>query len=129
MLAAGLADVLVANPDPAMLGGVGDHPLDQLAARLLLVGAAGDLGAGLGETPGERVAGALELVHPDHPGAAVGGARVPLDAAAGEGGGEEVGELALHARDLAPQLDPCRPGGRPLGGVEDAERRLVGGVG
>jgi len=104
MLAAGLADVLVANPDPAVIGRVGDHPLDQLTVDLLGVGAPGDLRPGLGEAMGERVPGPLELGHPEDPGS-TGSADGPLDAEARKGRGEELAELALHAGDLTTQLD------------------------
>lgn len=105
MLAAGLADVLVADADPPVLGRVGDHPLDQLPVRLLMIGAAGDLGSGLGEAVGQGVAGGLELGQAEDPRPA-GRSDGPVDAQAREGGGEELAELALHPRDLAAKLDP-----------------------
>ena len=124
MLAAALADVLPADLDPAVLGGVGDHPLDQGPVRLLGLGPAADLGACLGQSIGEGVADPLQLGDAEDPGA-TGGTDPPLDPAARERAREELGELALHAGDLYPQ----RPPGGPdvdTGDTGGAGRRKLG---
>lgn len=120
MLAAWLGDVLIRDPDPAVLLGVGDHPLDQRTTGLLGVGSAGNLRLSLGKTVGESISDPLQLTDPKDP-RPTRGAHLPIDPAAREGGGEKVHEFALQAGYLTPQLIPGdavggRPGGRVRGG-------------
>lgn len=101
VLAARLADVLGANPDPLVGGGVGDHPLDQ-RPRLLLGGAAAlELRPGFGEAVREGIAHLLELADAEQARSA-GGADPPLDLRSGRRR-EQLRKLPLHAGDLRPQ--------------------------
>jgi hypothetical protein len=60
--AAGLADVFVGDPDPAVALRGDDHRLEQSTVCLLEIGSARDLGARLANPKGERVAHSFELV-------------------------------------------------------------------
>lgn len=114
MAAAGLADVLAGDPDPAVAIRLSDHRLEQAPVRLLDLAASLELGLSLAQPHGERVADPLELGYTEHPGAAH-GAHPPLESLAGEGGGEELAEPPLERGDLPPEVvaDP------PLGGRVD----------
>jgi hypothetical protein len=81
------------------LGGL-DHLLEQRPVSLLDRPPPGDLGLGLAEPRGERVANLLELGQAEHPRAA-GGADAPLDPPAGERSRKQLAEPALEQRDLA----------------------------
>jgi len=107
VLAAAIADVLGANPDPLVGGGVGDHALDESSVLRLDAAPPLELGAHVREPRRERVADALELRDPEQARPA-GGADAPLDLRA-RGRREQLRELALHPRDLRPQLATGRP--------------------
>jgi hypothetical protein len=101
--AAALADVLVGDANPAVRGGVGGHPLDQCAVRLLGLGAGVEAAAQLGDAGGKPIAGALELAEAEQARATRGpdrSRRVPVR----EGGSEEPAELPFEPRDLTPEL-------------------------
>jgi len=83
--------------------GLGDHRLDQASVGLLLLAAASQLGLGLAQAEGERVADALELAGVEHP-RPTDGADVPLDSLAREGRGEQLAQPLLEGGDLAAQV-------------------------
>jgi hypothetical protein len=101
--ATGFADLLAADPQPFVRGGVFDHPLDQLAVGLFGLGDISQRGANLGEAACQRVAHGLQLGDAEQAGA-TGGADAPLDPLAGEGRAEQPSELGFHAGDLAAQI-------------------------
>jgi len=101
--AAGLADVVVRDLDPAEAVGLRDHRLEQAAVRLLDVGAAGDLALSLAQPVCERVANSLELRDREDPRPAD-RADMPVDVLTREGAREELGEPALENPDLAAKL-------------------------
>jgi hypothetical protein len=114
VLAAPLADVLVRDLDPAVVVRVGDHPLDERAVVLLDIHTAGKLGPRVCHAVGKPVADPLEVADAEHARATRGG-HAPLEVATRERGGEDLGQLALEAGDLAAKLgaggsklDPCR---------------------
>ena len=101
-----LSDVLGADPDPAIFGWVGDHPLDEGTVRLLDLCPAVDLCAGLGKAVRQRIPGRLQLGQAEHARPA-GRADGPLDA-------ETRRRDANSRRDRAPSLRsggeaPCGP--------------------
>jgi hypothetical protein len=102
--AARLADVAALDLHPLEVLRRRQHLGQQLAVGLLdpLALTQGD--AGVGDPFGELVAQALQLPEPEDPrlGGHGGDPIVDLDPA--EGGGEVLGELALEAADLTPQL-------------------------
>ena len=87
MLAAGLADVLVGYPDPAVVLGRGDHRLHQAAILLLDPPPASKLGLRLAEPGGERVPHPLQVGDAEHP-RSTDRAHRPIHPLAREGGGE-----------------------------------------
>jgi hypothetical protein len=108
VLALPLADILVRHPDPAVVVGVRDHPLDEVAVRFLDVGAAAELRLSLAHPDDEGVANALELGRPEHARAAD-RSDAPIDAAAREGGRPELTQLSLESGDLAAKLVAQKP--------------------
>jgi hypothetical protein len=103
MTASGLADVLVGDTDPGVLVRLGDDPLEQLPLALLDVRPIREPPADVLDPPRERVPDPLELGDLQHAGAA-GGRDRELDASSRERGREQLRELALERRDLAPQV-------------------------
>jgi hypothetical protein len=100
MPAAGLADVLVRDPDPLVGRGIGGHLLDQLPVLLLDVGVAGESALDHLESRREPVADPFELVHREDAGP-TGGCNRELDPIPGEGGAEQPAESRLQGADLA----------------------------
>ena len=108
MLAARLADLLAADPDPAVARGVGDHPLDQRPLLLLDLGPARDslriddpvagARAAVRALSAERVDAIVALSH--------------LGRAGGEALAADVGgiDVLVAGRDV-----PLLPEGRTLG--------------
>jgi hypothetical protein len=99
-----LTDVGAGDPQPLVLGRLGQHLLEQLAvARLEFVlldqGPAGD-----GDPIGEGVANSLQVLQARHPRHVRAGGHVDVEDDAGKGLGREAGKLVLEAADLAPQL-------------------------
>lgn len=87
--ATGLTDVVAGDPQPLVVGGGGQHALQQLAIaglqlRLLLQAA-----AGLGDPVGKRVANRLQLAQPQGPWLARHRRDPGLDPQARESVGEE----------------------------------------
>jgi hypothetical protein len=103
VLAFPLTDVVVRDPDPAILVGSGDHALDQASVLLFDVRPARDLGLRLAHAHYQRVADTLEVGGAQHARPA-NGADAPLDSPAWEGGRPQFAELALEACDLAAEL-------------------------
>jgi hypothetical protein len=121
VLAAAVADVLVGEDDPAVLGGVGDHPLEQPAVFLLDVGLPGDLGLRVAQAQGEGVAHPLELAGRKHPRAAD-GADAPIDAPARKRRGEKLSKPPFQVGDLASQVSPRQTVGA-LGNLHPGRER------
>ena len=105
VLALALADVVVRDANPAVLGRVGDHQLDQVPVALLDVRAPPDLGLGLSHPHDQGVPHTLQLGGTQHPRAA-GGTHRPGDPAAGEGRRPQLAQLTFETCDLAAQLVP-----------------------
>src|SRR3954451_5918418 len=105
VLAPGLADVLVGDPNPLVLLGLEEHLLDAHAVLLLDVGAVAELAAGAGEALGQGVAQRLELGQREHPRTSARADR-PLEPLPGPGRAEQLGELVLQARDLIEERAP-----------------------
>src|SRR5215210_679953 len=106
VLAPPLADVVVRDERPLVAFGLEHHLLDPAAIALLDGGALVELAAVTLEALGEVIAHPLELGEREQARSAARRAHAPLEALTGEGGGEQVGHLALEARDLLPQSDP-----------------------
>jgi hypothetical protein len=87
VLAAGLTDVVVGYPHPAVALGRGGHRLHQAAILLLDPAPASKLGLRLAEPGGKRVTHALQLGNAEHARSADRAHR-PLHPLAREGGGE-----------------------------------------
>jgi hypothetical protein len=103
--AAGLADVLVRDPNPLIRGRVLGHALDQGAVLLLDVADVVKHSLDVLHAGGEGVADLLELVHREDPGAAQ-ARHLEIDPGAREGGCEQLAQLGLHRRDLAAEVPP-----------------------
>src|SRR5204862_5013795 len=101
--AAGLADVLVRDPHPAVPLRLGDHRLEQAPEVLPPPPPPLELGLGLAKPHRQRIAHALELAGPQH-------ARpadrpdAPLDPLARKRRGEELAEPPLERRDLTAKV-------------------------
>src|SRR3954464_13846771 len=108
VLAPGLADALIGDPDPPVLLGLEEHLLDAHAVLLLDVGAVAELAAGAAQALGQLVAQRLELGQREHPRAPARADR-PLEPLAGPGRAEQLGELVLQARDLIQERAPGGP--------------------
>ena len=104
--AAGLADVVRGRSCTHLnSAGVGEHPL--AAARGCAVSTSArslERQARLGDPRRERVAHPLQLAEAEHPRLGRDGGDPQSISTRAEGLGEEAGELALEAADLAPQL-------------------------
>jgi len=86
-----------------VIGGVGNHPLDQAAVLLGYVCAAGDLCSNLGKPVRKPVTDPLEIGKAKHPRAA-GGGDGPIDPRARISRCEELSQVSLHATDLTAQF-------------------------
>jgi hypothetical protein len=100
-----LTDVGAGDPQPLVLGRLGQHLLEQLAiARLqfvlLVQGAPRD-----GDPIGKGVADPLQVLQVGDPRHVRAGRHLDVEDDAGKGLGREAGQLVLEAADLAPQLD------------------------
>ena len=80
------------------------HLLEQLAIRGLEFGSARELATAFGNLVSEGVADRLELSEAQGPGLTGDGRHADVDSKAGEGLGDDCGQLPLQASDLAPQL-------------------------
>jgi hypothetical protein len=103
VLAAGLADVLVADPHPLVRGRVREHLLDPLAILLVHVADVVEPKPDVLDPRGEAVAHLLQLIDGEHAGAAHPG-DVEVDSGARERRAEQAGQLQLQRRDLASQV-------------------------
>ncbi len=104
---AGLTDVGARDPYPLVLGGRGQHFLEQLAIAGLQFIPLDQGATRLGNAIGEGVANSLELLEPGYARLGKAGRNRRIERQAGKGLGAEAGELVLEAADLAPQLDAC----------------------
>ena len=104
MPTAGLADVVAGYPQPAVLLRRRQHLLEQLAIRGLEIGPGREPATAFGNLVSEGVANRLELSEAERPGLAGDGRHADIDSKAGEGLGDDRGQLPLQASDLAPQL-------------------------
>jgi len=101
MATARLADIGAADPQPAILGGRGDHRRQQLAVGGLDRGALGERGARLADAGGEGIAHLLQPTEIEHPRRPGGGDPV-RDVDPPEPLGDEAGQFELEPADLAP---------------------------
>lgn len=104
MAAARLADVGAGDAQPLVLGGRGEHPLQQLAVGGLDLGALGERLACRGDPRHQRVADPLQLAEADDARLARRRRHAGLDREARERLGREPRQLPLQAADLAPQI-------------------------
>jgi hypothetical protein len=104
--AAGFADVGAGDPQPLVLRGGGQHPLEQLAVARLELGALPQPKPGLADPRRQRVAYGLQLAQAERPRLPRDGADSGVDREARKSLGDEEAELGFEAPDLAPQLDP-----------------------
>jgi len=124
VLAPRVADVLVGDSKPPVLLRRGHHPLEHAAVRLLGVRAATELPLCIAQAQRESIADALELAGGEDPRTAE-GTHLPVEAATGKGGREELAQPPLERRDLAAQVGACEA----LGALGDrAFRRQRGRV-
>ena len=107
MTAARLAQVLTGDAHPLVLGGRGEHPLQQLAVVGLQLVALLERRARRGDALGERVTNLLELTEPGDARLPERGGHAGVQAEAREGLDAESGELPLETTDLAAQLSAC----------------------
>jgi hypothetical protein len=128
VLAARLADVLVADPEPAVLAGRQQHLLDQAAVLFLGVGAVAERPPRLGDPLGELVAELLELAQGQHPGSAA-RAHAPVEALPRPGRAEQLRQLLLEPRQLVEQGPSRRTLVRPGAGSDGLAHRRHGGRG
>lgn len=103
MAAAGQPEIVAADPQPAVPGGVGEHLAEELAVGPLEGVAPDQRASRLGNTVGERVADLLELTQVEDP-RQPGGGHPVRDGDAPEALGDQPAELTLELRDLAAQL-------------------------
>jgi hypothetical protein len=112
---AGLADVLIGDDYPAVALGLDQHPLEQAPVGLLGVGSPPELALGVAQAEREGVAGALELTGRQDPRSSQ-RADLPFEAAAREGGGEQLAQSSLEPGDLVAKVRA----GAALAGFGDA---------
>ena len=129
MLATAIADVLIGDDHPAVLRGLGDHPLEQATVRLLDVRLPPQLRLGVAQAQRECVAYPLQLAGRQHPRTAH-GTDLPLEAPTRKGRREELAQPPLEVADLAAQvgagqavgalgdIDPGRERRRPVDLIE-----------
>src|SRR5436190_102642 len=101
VLAAPVADVLVGDDHPTVPAGVVDHPLEQSPLGLLDLGVASELDLSVAQARRERVADPFELAGLEDP-RPTDRPDAPLEAAAREGGREQLAEPPLEIADLPP---------------------------
>src|SRR5438045_7023827 len=106
VVAAGLADVAVADAHPAVLLRLDQHLLDQAAVVLLHERPLGQLTAVPLEPVRQLVPHALQLAQAEDARPAA-GAHAPVEPGTRVGAAEEVRELRLELRDLVEQRAAC----------------------
>lgn len=104
-----LADVGAGDPQPLVLGGSAQHPLEQLAVAGLELGSFLKAAARNADPGRERVADRLEVAETQRPWLARESADAGVDLDTGKGVGEERAELRLETADLSPQLGARQP--------------------
>ncbi len=107
--AAGLAEVGAGDPHPLVLGGGGEHTLEQLAVARLQLGPAAQRPPRLRGPRGERVAHPLELGEAGDPRPRRRRGDGDIDLEPREGLGPQPRQLPLQPPDLAPQLGAGEP--------------------
>ena len=109
MAAAGLADVGAGDPQPLVLGGSGQHLLQQLAVAGLELGPVLQAPPCDADPGRERVADGLEIAETQRSRLFREGADPGVDLDARKGVGEERAELGFETADLTPQISPGEP--------------------
>jgi len=106
--AAGLAEIGAGDPQPAEVGGPGEHLLEQLAIAGLAIRSLAQGAAGVRNTDRKRIAHGLQLAKVKRPRPAVDGGNACVELKAGERLCNKRGQLPLETADLAPQLSPSQ---------------------
>jgi hypothetical protein len=106
--AAGLADVVAADPDPWIALREGEHVGKQFAVGLLDEGALGEGLVGLAEAGRERVADLLQLAEVEYP-RRPGGTDPMGDGDPPHAVGDQPAQLKLQLGDLPAQLGARQP--------------------
>jgi hypothetical protein len=106
--APGQAEVVAADPQPAVAGGVGEHLLEQRLVRFLERLALDQRAARIGDLDRQRITDLLELAQVEHPGRTGGGDPMGDDDAP-EALGDQPAELTLEPGDLPAQLGAGQP--------------------
>jgi hypothetical protein len=106
--AAGLADVVAADPDPRIALREGEHVGKKFAVGLLDEGAVGECAVGIAEAGRERVADLLQLTEVEHP-RRPGGADPVGDGDPAHALGDQAAQLELQLGDLPAQLGARLP--------------------
>jgi hypothetical protein len=104
-----LTDVGARDSQPLVLGGSGQHPLEQLTVAGLELGPILQLAPRDADPSRKRVSDRLEVAETKGPRLLREGADAGIDLDTGEGVGEERAELSLETADLTPQLNPGEP--------------------
>lgn len=131
MAARTLPHVLRRDAHPSVARRIRDHRLDQAAIGLLDLPAPTELGLGVPQPDGERIAHPLQLRDAEHSGATQ-SRHGPFDSLAGERRGEELAKPLLEGSDLEAQIvtdTPLRELVRPWveeQGIEGLGRRRRG---
>ena len=102
--AAWRADVVARDPQPLVLGGSGQHPLQELAVARLEIVLRIQRAAGTGNPIGERVANPLQLLQARDTRLAEPGRHGGIEIEARKCLAVEAGKLVLEPADLAPEL-------------------------
>ncbi len=104
MTASRLTEVGAGDPQPLELGGIGEHPLEQLPVGGLERRSLSKRVARSGDPHCQRVANLLQLAEADQPRLGRGGRNRRVEREARECLARQPGQLALEAADLPPQL-------------------------
>jgi hypothetical protein len=99
-----LAEVGAGDPQPLELGGLGEHPPEQLPVGGLELGALGESAACRGNPRRQGIADLLQLAEADHARLPRSGGNARIDGEARKALRREPGELSFEAADLTPQL-------------------------
>ncbi len=100
-----LTDVGAGDPQPLVLGRLGQHLLEQVAVARLQFVLPLQSTVGNGDPIGEGIANSLQVLQARNPGDVRARRHVDVENDAREGLSREAGQLVLEAANLAPQLD------------------------